>query len=90
MKRREFFLSVAGVSVGALTGCVAHPDVILVLNEVSDSELADQASNDAEIIERDTDEGNATSEMFGNGTYTLDGEAGLTSIADLRSTREGG
>jgi len=73
MKRRKFFLGVAGASAGALAGCVAHPDVILTLDEVSDSELADQASNDAEIIERDIEEPNVTSELFGNGTYTRTG-----------------
>lgn len=72
MERRGFLLGVAGVSA-ALTGCIAHPDVVLTLDEVSDSELADRASNDAEIIERDTDEENVTSELFGNGTYTRTG-----------------
>ena len=63
-------MSIAGVSAGALTGCVSHPDVVLTLDEVSDGELADRASNDAEIIERDIEEPNVTSGLFEDGTYT--------------------
>ena len=36
-------MGVAGVSAGALAGCVAHPEVVLTLDEVSDGELADIA-----------------------------------------------
>lgn len=88
MKRREFFLGVAGVSAGAVAGCVAHPDVILTLDEVSDSELADRASNDAEIIERDIEESNVTSELFENGTYTRTGRWEEINT-DLRYVYEG-
>lgn len=69
MERRDFLLGVTALSLG-LTGCVAHPDVVLDLEEVSDSELADRASNDAEIIEREVEKPNVTSELFENGTYT--------------------
>ena len=80
-------MGAAGVSA-ALTGCVAHPDVVLTLDEVSDSELADQASNDAEIIDRDIEEPNMTSKLFGNGTYTRTGRWDEINT-DLRYVYEG-
>jgi predicted DNA binding protein len=88
MKRRAFFLGVAGVSAGGLAGCVAHPEVVLTLNEVSDGELADRASNNAGIIERDIEEPNVTSELFENGTYRRTGRWEEVNT-DLRYVYEG-
>lgn len=52
---------------------MATPEAVLVLEDVSDRELADRAGNDAEIIERDTDEKAVVPRMFDNGTYTRTG-----------------
>lgn len=56
-----------------VAGCVAHPDSVLVFEEVNDRELADRATHNAENVEREIDELNVAAELFENGTYTWTG-----------------
>lgn len=43
MRRRHYLASAAALLAGPLAGC-AHPNAVLVMNEVSDAELAEHAS----------------------------------------------
>jgi hypothetical protein len=73
MDRRGFLTAIAGVPAATFSGCVAHPDAILDMEDLSESRLADRVTVNGEVFSRDTEDDKATENLFLNGTYRRTG-----------------
>lgn len=71
MRRRHYLASTAALLTGPLAGC-AHPNSVLVMNEVSAAEIAERASRSAD---RSRDDGRIVAEAVENGSANATGNS---------------
>lgn len=71
MRRRHYLASTAALLAGPLAGC-AHPNAVLVMNEVSTAEIAERASRS---VDRSRDDGRIVAEAVENGSADTTGNS---------------
>ena len=71
MRRRHYLASTAALLAGPLAGC-AHPNAVLVMDEVSAAEIAERASRS---VDRSRDDGRIVAAAVENGSANATGDS---------------